>query len=211
MNTVATDYELPMQVSHFPYRMRFDPPLTDKELEHFCARQEALHVERDPDGELEVRMIGGMLPGMVSARVLGGLGNWNERADTGVVLSNVGYFLPDGSMRGARISWVSKVQWQAWQLEESDGFPRGCPEFVIEIVSHNYTLAEMQKRMATWIANGVPVAWLIDPERKTVEIYRSGQPVEVHEGGTAVYGEDALAGFVLELAKIWAPVGTRGE
>ncbi len=203
MNTLATEYELPMQVSHFPFRMRFDPPLTGKELESFCARQEVLHIEREPNGELEVRMIGGTLAGMASANVLGHLWQWNERADMGKVLSNVGFFLADGSMRGARISWVSNAKWKTWKLEECDGFPHGCPEFVVEIVSHNFTLVEMQKRMETWIANGAHVAWLVDPEREIVEIYRRGPTVEVQEGHTAVYGEGPVGGFVLELGRIW--------
>ncbi len=203
MNTVATEYELPMQVSHYPFRMRFEPSLTDEELEHFCARQEVLHVEREPDGELEVRMIGGTLAGAVSSDVTGELWQWNEKGGTGMVLNSVGYFLRDGSMRGPRISWVPKARWQAWKLEECDGFPRGCPEFVVEILSHNYTLAEMQKRMGLWIANGVELAWLVDPHRKVVEIYRPGQAVEVQEGHTAVYGEGPVGGFVLELARIW--------
>ena len=138
MNTLATEYELPMQVSHFPFRMRFDPPLTGKELEHFCARQEVLHIEREPNGELEVRMIGGTLAGIVSTSVLGDLWQWNERVDTGKVLSNVGFFLADGSMRGARISWVSNAKWKTWKLEECDGFPhareKGFSNYVRSLV-----------------------------------------------------------------------------
>lgn len=57
--------------------------------------------------------------------------------------------------------------------------------------------------MSAWIANGIQLAWLVDPLRKAVEIYRPGQQPEVQEGHSAVYGEGPVAGFVLEFARIW--------
>jgi Uma2 family endonuclease len=58
--------------------------------------------------------------------------------------------------------------------------------------------------MAAWIANGVKLAWLIDPRRKIVEIYRAGEgQVQMVENPAAVEGEDPVRGFVLELERIW--------
>jgi Uma2 family endonuclease len=64
-------------------------------------------------------------------------------------------------------------------------------------------LPPLQKKMSDWIANGCELAWLVDPRRKVVEIYRPGKPVEEQEGHSAVYGEGPVAGFVLELGRIW--------
>ncbi len=36
-----------------------------------------------------------------------------------------------------------------------------------------------------------------------MEIYRPGREPEVLEGGSAVEGEGPVAGFVLELGKVW--------
>ena len=57
--------------------------------------------------------------------------------------------------------------------------------------------------MEEWIAYGVDLAWVVDPFRKTVEIYRPNRELEVLEGGSAVEGEGPVAGFVLELGRIW--------
>ena len=62
---------------------------------------------------------------------------------------------------------------------------------------------ELQKKMQMWIANGAEVAWLVDPSRKTVEVYRAGREAEVLEGGSAVEGDGPVAGFVLELGRVW--------
>jgi Uma2 family endonuclease len=57
--------------------------------------------------------------------------------------------------------------------------------------------------MHEWLRNGVELGWMVDPSRKAVEIYRPGREPEVLEGGNAVEGEGPVAGFVLELGKVW--------
>jgi Uma2 family endonuclease len=183
-----------------PARLRLSQPMTDDELEIFCERQEIVHVEREPNGDLELRPIGGTLSGYISTQVTGQLHRWNEADGAGVVLPNVGCFLPDGSMRGARISWLSKATWDAIPTE---GFLPVCPAFVVKIVSLNYTLEEMRDRIIMWIVNGAELAWLFDVARKAVEVYRPGHEPEVLEGGSALEGEGPVAGFVLELGRIW--------
>ena len=42
-----------------------------------------------------------------------------------------------------------------------------------------------------------------DPEGKRVAVYRLGQPVEILQAPDALFGEDVLVGFVLNLENIW--------
>jgi Uma2 family endonuclease len=177
--------------------------MTDDELLRFCERQEVVHVEREPNGELELRPIGGTEAGAVSAEVIADMYQWNRLEGKGRLLPNVGYFLRDESMRAARVSWLSNGRFNAVPAEFRRGFVRACPEFVVEIVSFNYTLTEVRTRMEMWLANGAELGWLIDAERKAVEIYRPGREPEVLEGGSRVEGEGPVAGFVLELGRIW--------
>jgi Uma2 family endonuclease len=78
-----------------------------------------------------------------------------------------------------------------------------CPEFVVEVRSETDALKPLQEKMSEWIGNGAELAWLVDPSRKAVEIYRPGREAEVLEGGSVVEGEGPVAGFVLELGKVW--------
>lgn len=39
-------------------------------------------------------------------------------------------------------------------------------------------LTELQDKMKMWIASGVDLAWLSDPKRRVVEVYRSGEEPE---------------------------------
>lgn len=116
---------------------------------------------------------------------------------------NSGVTLPDGSVRAADAAWVSWERWNALTHEQQKGFAPICPQFVIELRSESDSLPQLQEKMRLWLANGAELAWLIDPSRKVVEIYRLGKPVELQEGYTAVYGEDPVGGFVLELSRIW--------
>lgn len=61
--------------------------------------------------------------------------------------------------------------------------------------------------MAEWLANGAQLAWLIDPEARTVEIYRPGVEPELREGIAALTAEGPVQGFVLELTRVWDPLG----
>jgi Uma2 family endonuclease len=61
--------------------------------------------------------------------------------------------------------------------------------------------------MQEWLANGAQLGWLIDPERRTVAIYRPGAEVELCAAIERLAGEGPVAGFVLELAAVWNPLG----
>jgi Uma2 family endonuclease len=57
--------------------------------------------------------------------------------------------------------------------------------------------------MRMWIANGVELGWLVDPQHKVVEIYRPGTEPEIHEQPTSVQGDGPVAGFELVMARVW--------
>ena len=190
--------------SKLPIRLRFERPMTDEELMRFCAANDLLRVERDANGEIIVMSPTGMEGGGVEGDVFGELRNWALQDNRGKAYGpNTGFTLPDSSVRAADAAWVSWPVINRLTEEQRKGFAPVCPEFVIEVRSASDRLPELQEKMHMWIANGVELAWLIDPSRKTVEIYRAGKPPEIQEGHSAVYGEGPVAGFVLELGRIW--------
>jgi Uma2 family endonuclease len=58
--------------------------------------------------------------------------------------------------------------------------------------------------MQEYLENGTQLGWLIDPQNRNVEIYRSGEAVEVLENPTTLSGEEVLPGFTLKLHRIWS-------
>ncbi|SEG54321.1 Endonuclease, Uma2 family (restriction endonuclease fold) [Bryocella elongata] len=187
-----------------PLRLRFEQPLSDEELLRFCAKNDDLRIERDANGDLIVMSPTGSGTGSRNAELNFQLALWARQTNSGVVFdSSAGFTLPDGSMRSPDAAWISWPRWNALTEAQRQAFAPICPEFLVELRSPTDDLPKLQKKMQSWLANGAELAWLIDPERKIVEIYRPGKAAEEQEGHTAAYGEGPVGGFVLELGRIW--------
>ncbi len=198
-----------MQISidelEFPLRLRTERPMSDEEFMRFSGVNELLRMEQESNGEILVMSPTGSEGSGWTLEIALELGLWSRQDGRGKVFdSNGGFRLTDGSVRAADAAWVSWPRWNALSRDEQRRFSPLCPEFVIELRSPTDRLPEAQSKMGMWIANGAELGWLIDPERKIVEIYRPGREPEIVEGTSAVQGEGPVAGFVLELARLWA-------
>lgn len=187
-----------------PVRLRFERSMTDEELMRFCAANEVLRVEREPNGEILVMTPAGSRTSKMNLRIGRFLDEWAETDGRGVAFdSNGGFTLPDGSMRAPDGAWVELRRWQALSAEQQTGYAPVCPDFVIELRSPSDRLRDVETKMEQWIANGAKVGWLIDPERKVVAIYRAGQAAEVLKDPSSVQGDGPVAGFELVMARVW--------
>jgi hypothetical protein len=81
-----------------------------------------------------------------------------------------------------------------------------CPDFVIEVRSQTDRWRTLREKMREWIDNGAQLAWLIDPESRTAEIYRQNGSVEVLTNPESLHGEGPLEGFTLDLLPVWDPL-----
>jgi Uma2 family endonuclease len=57
--------------------------------------------------------------------------------------------------------------------------------------------------MIEYLANGAQMAWLIDPVRKRVYIYRPNRRAEILEDPETVSGDPELQGFTLDVRELW--------
>jgi Uma2 family endonuclease len=113
--------------------------------------------------------------------------------------------LPDGSALSPDASWVNRERLAALTREQKRKFPPIAPDFLIELTSPTDRLPQLRKKMETWIANGVKLAWLLDADRRTAYIYRPRREPEKLIEPRELKGDGPVAGFVLELAEIWDP------
>jgi Uma2 family endonuclease len=196
MNLQVTDVPLPV-------RLLYQTPLTDEELLRFSEGNEVVWIEREPDGSLYIKPILATKEGFISGAINCDLGQWADADGRGTPLGRTGYLLPDGSMRGAPISWVLKERLAQLKQEGRDGYPRLAPDFIVEIRSVFDDPAYLLRKMDQWIANGVQVAWLVDPDEESVTIYRPGDQPEHLAHPTSVQGTGPTAGFELLMDRIW--------
>jgi Uma2 family endonuclease len=187
-----------------PARVRLDSPLSDDDLFDFCRQNEPLRVERDANGDLLLMTPSGMDGDASNTDLTIELGNWARQDARGRSLgNNAGFTLPDGSMRSPDAAWTSWPRWNAVPPKERKKFGRLVPEFIVELRSESDRLKPLREKMQMWIDNGVELAWLIDPQRRVVEIYRAGEAPEVHENPTSVQGTGCISGFCLIMDRVW--------
>ncbi len=106
-------------------------------------------------------------------------------------------------MRAPDLSWLSLGRWNALTPAQRNSFAPVSPEFIVEVRPRSDQLKSLQAKMQMWIANGVQVAWLVDPKRKVIEMYRPGDTPEIHDNPASVLGTGPVAGFELILSRIW--------
>jgi Uma2 family endonuclease len=179
--------------------------VTQEQFEALAAANRDLKLERTLEGELIVNPPTGGESGKRNLSISTQLGNWFEaHEELGEAFdSSTGFKLPNGADRSPDASWVSQERWKSLTPQQRKGFVPLCPDFVIELRSESDSLSKLQAKMQEYIDNGARLGWLIDPQNRQVEIYRSRREVEVLENPTELSGKDILPGFVLNLRRIW--------
>ena len=78
-----------------------------------------------------------------------------------------------------------------------------CPDFVIKLKSEADRLKTLKEKMQEDIANGTQLGWLIDPDERTVTIYRPDSHPEKRTDIDSIFGEGPVATFTLDLRRVW--------
>ncbi|MCC6539740.1 MAG: Uma2 family endonuclease [Bryobacterales bacterium] len=178
--------------------------MTDDDFAAICADHPDLSFEMTAEGEIIIMAPAYSFTAARNAKICAALYNWAEQDGQGITFdSSAGFVLPNGARRSPVACWLlaSRVA-----PEDRKGFLHLCPDFVIELRSDTDRLATLQRKLQEYMANGARLGWLLDPEAKAVEIYRPDGSSERIAGATRVEGEGPVAGFVLELARVWNPL-----
>ena len=177
--------------------------ITTLNREHFyqlCLSNPELHLERNPQGELIIMSPVGAESGEKEADLITDINNWNRQKKLGKVFSSSTIFsLPKGGDRSPDVAWLFLDKWETLSQKEREGFPLICPDFVIELRSKSDRLKPLQEKMMEYLDSGLQLGWLINPQDKTVEIYRQNQAVEVVKMPVYLSGENVLPDLEINL------------
>jgi len=176
--------------------------LSDEEFERLSEKTEFAIVERSNEGTIVVSELSGGMTSSANSEINMQFGNWSKRHRLGHALMHCGFFLSDGSCLSPDLAYISDRQWGALTRDRREHFLRFAPEFVVELRSESDRLRKVAEKMETWIANGVELGWLIDPDAKQVHIYAQECETRV-ESGRSVAGSGPVDGFVLDLEEVW--------
>jgi len=177
--------------------------VNDQEFEQICQANRDLRLERSLRGELIIMAPTGGETGERNSSLNGQLWLWNFQAKLGVVFdSSTGFKLPSGAIRSPDVAWLRTERWQALSAEQKREYIPLCPDFIIELRSATDDLRDIQAKMREYMENGLRLGWLINPEARTVEIYRQDQAIQMLQSPRNLSGEEVLVGFSLNLEGI---------
>lgn len=179
--------------------------VTPEQFVALAASNRDLQLERTAQGELIVNPPTGWETGKRNFSIIGELYLWWRNAgEPGEAFEcSTGFTLPNGAIRSPDAGWISQERWDTLTDEEKGTFANICPDFVVELRSHSDTVKSLQEKLQEYMDNGAKLGWLIDPQTRTVAVYRVGLEVEVLSNPAELSGEDVLPGFVLNLQRVW--------
>jgi Uma2 family endonuclease len=137
--------------------------------------------------------------GQVAAKLLFVLGQhvyarnlgWLFSQDTGFKIASN----PD-TVRAPDVAFTSR---ERQPILQRSGYGAFAPDLVAEILSPDDRPGEVLSKVGDWLAAGVRLAFVIDPVRREVRVYRAdGSQAVVNESGL-LDGEDVLPGFSCRL------------
>ena len=182
-------------------------PMSDDEFAEFCSEHPDLSFEMSAEGEIIVMAPTYSFTGFRNVRISGRLDLWAESDGRGITTdSSTLFVLPNGARRSPDASWTLKSRIQQLDATTLQKFLNLCPDFVIELKSASDRPKTIHKKMKEYLANGAQLGWLIDPDARTVSIYRPNREVETLANVESIAGDGPVAGFVLDLRPVWNPL-----
>lgn len=177
--------------------------LDDEQFYRLCQANRDLRLERTATGNLLIMPPTGWETGNRNLKISQQLANWAEQDGSGLGFdSSTGFRLPNGAVRSPDVTWVRRNRIEALN-PAPDKFLPLCPDFVIELRSATDSLGPLQEKMQEYVANGLRLGWLINPQDQQVEIYYANGEVSVVNRSDRLMGETVLPNFVLVLNWLW--------
>jgi len=106
-----------------------------------------------------------------------------------------------------------------WRRERLPELPVGpwisvAPDWICEVVSRSTERIDRAKKLPIYAREGVAHAWLINPETKTLEVYRRVSPawtlIATH-GGDDVLRAEPFEAIELDLPTLWGELRPPSE
>ena len=188
------------------YTIKLEPiiQLDQDKFYQLCRQNPDIKLESNNRGAIIIMSPTGGETGNHNAEIIIDFGIWNRQAKLGKVFdSSTCFRFPNGANRSPDVSWIQQARWDKLTIDQKEKFPPIVPDFVLELMSPSDSLKEIREKMEEYRDSGVKLGWLINPKKRTVEIYRPGQEKEIQKNPGSLSGEDILPGFVLDLAVIW--------
>ncbi len=140
---------------------------------------------------------------LVQLRIGQKLGNWIDGGAPGEASTEQRCILSTPSERHAQlpdVAWFSRTP----ELDDHHN-ALTPPDLAVEVLSPDDPYRRVKDKIRIYLEAGTKVVWLVDPERRTVEVFRrSREPEAITDEG--VLEDPVLPGFRLSLVDLFKPL-----
>lgn len=81
------------------------------------------------------------------------------------------------------------------------------PVLAVEVLSPNDKMSRVNAKVRDYLANGVKLVWLVDPDERKVTVYRPDRSLDVLDESAELTGGDDLPGFTCRVADLFLMPG----
>ena len=78
-----------------------------------------------------------------------------------------------------------------------------APDLAVEILSPSNTMSEMHDKVLDYLDAGSSLVWVVDPQSRTVAVYRSREEIRLIAADGEIDGGDVLPGFRRRVADLF--------
>lgn len=169
---------------------------------------------RLPDDEWRYELVEGRLVrmsligwghGQVVMALLRAVKGFVEEHHLGEVFATVTGFCisPEGERDTVLAPALAYVRAGRALAARTQGYPHLAPDLVAEVVSPSQGRSEMGVKAQRWLSAGVQLVWIVEPETRSVDVWRGGRLVNILTVEGELTGEDVLPGFVVAVADLF--------
>ena len=121
----------------------------------------------------------------------------------GVVMTGARFLLRDTPplLRIPDTAFISRANLPTGRLR--GGHFRGAPDLAVEVVSPNDKAGELAVKTADYLAAGTQQVWVVEPNTRTVAVYRPGGAARVYSVDDTLDGGDLLPGLALPVGDLF--------
>ena len=167
--------------------------MTPEEFQLLCGEDEFVELVR---GEVISVPPAGEEHGDIEVETLFALKSFVNANDLGKVWpGDVGFILERDpfTVRCPDVAFVSKARFG--DRKSSKGFFPGAPDLAVEILSPSDSLIAAEAKVRMYLRAVCAVAWIMNPQDRTVRVYRAGEEVRLLGPADELDAEPVLPGF----------------
>jgi len=154
-------------------------------------------------GEINMMSPAGAKHGMIVVNITSLLDNFVKSHRLGRIMgAETGFIIrrdPD-TVRAPDVAFI-----RAERLPEKlpQGYFNGSPDLAVEVLSPNDRASEVQGKIRDWLEAGCRAVWIVDPETKSVTIYKSTHDIVVLSTADTLIDAQILPGFTMAVSEIF--------